>query len=115
MLAHPAGHVGNDRVTIGQFDAKPRVGHDFVDHALHFNHFLLRHMPRAAISMAIGDRAQERDLVWIPSHLLAMERPVIAKRIEQRGVGSDRGKGTGSSAAVRIIHVAGVSSRARRR
>ena len=49
-------------------------------------------MPRGAISVAIGDRAQERDLVWMPSHLLAMERPVIAKRIEQREVGSDRGE-----------------------
>jgi hypothetical protein len=40
-----------------------------------------------------------------------MEQPVIAKRIERRGVGSDRGKGTGSSAATRIIHDDGVSSR----
>ena len=68
-------------------------------------------MPRAAKSVAIGNSAQERDLVWMPSHLPAMEQPVIAKRIERRGVGSDRGKGTGSSAATRIIHDDGVSSR----
>lgn len=46
-------------------------------------------MPRAAISLAIGDRMLKRDLVWMPSHLRAMERPVIAK-----GLNSGRSEAT---------------------
>jgi hypothetical protein len=59
-------------------------------------------MPRAAISVAIGDRAQVRDLVWLPSHLLAMERPVTAKRIEQPGMEATAARGLGQAPQLRL-------------
>ena len=40
MLAHLAGHVGNDVVPIAQFDHETGVRKDFIDDSFHFDHFL---------------------------------------------------------------------------
>src|SRR5215831_4163247 len=43
MLAHLAGHISDDAVTVLESDAKACVGHDFADHPFHFDRVFFRH------------------------------------------------------------------------